>query len=389
MWMPSSLMARGAAKGEAASRVAKRPHVLLAAGYESGQPRDTSKGRADAPLPLDFFDERAVLAALGALLCSLSAAAWATRMSSPLPFRIAREILAGGLAAALGEAIFYPVEVAKVRLQAARSPKGGKRRGADATGRGTSLWGELLPLLRGGVLAWAATPGVVAGVVRALIYHGLRLGLFPSVKRALTSLIAVGGGAGGASVSLAAQMLVGATCGALGAALCNPFDLVKARMAAAPSEYPNSVAALAAIARREGGAASLWRGSPATTLRAAMGSGAQLATYDGAKQFIAAQALPRGMPVLLATCASAAAYTAAAAPADVVKTRLMLSRRDASTASASYAGPLDCLRRSVREEGPMVLFRGCGASFARLLPVLLLVFPLLESLRAAFGVGSF
>ena len=53
----------------------------------------------------------------------------------------------------------------------------------------------------------------------------------------------------------------------LGAALCNPFDLVKARMAALPTDYPNSLSALAVIAQREGGAASLWRGAPATTLR--------------------------------------------------------------------------------------------------------------------------
>ena len=40
-------------------------------------------------------------------------------------------------------------------------------------------------------------------------------------------------------------------------------------------------------------------------------------------------------------------------------------------------------------DGVGVLFRGWGASFARLLPVLLLVFPLLERLRVAFGVGVF
>ena len=141
--------------------------------------------------------------------------------------------------------------------------------------------------------------------------------------------------------------------------------------------------------------AALWRGAPATTLRAALGSGAQLVTYSSAKRMVAASPfLPSGygLPVLVATCASAAAYVTAAAPADLVKTRLMLSRESKPGADAEhvqYAGALDCLRRSVREEGVLVLFKGWGASFARLLPVLIIVFPLLERLRMAFGVGTF
>lgn len=324
----------------------------------------------DSDLPLASFSDRAILGALGALLASLAIAAMATR--SPPQYLVAREVLAGGLAAALGEAIFYPVEVAKVRLQATRK--------AEAP---LSLIGELAKQLRGGVHAWAAAPGVVAGVLRALIYHGLRLGLFSPIKRYVAVLAPSGG--------LPAQLLVGAGCGALGAALCNPFDLVKARMAAAPAAYPNSIAAIAAIAKREGGATKLWRGAPATTLRAALGSGAQLVTYGSSKRLVASLPLPKGygLSVLLATCASAAAYVTAAAPADVVRTRCMMVGSDGDEEENCYASALDCLTRSVREEGLFVLFRGWGASFARLLPVLLLVFPLLEKLRVAFGVGSF
>lgn len=347
--------------------------VATASGGSSGS-GDPSK----PDIALGFLDEKAVLLSITALLTSLSLACVATRSLTPLPWEVMREVLAGGLAAAIGETVFYPVEVAKVRLQAASRQK-------------TSLLAELWPMLTGGLGMWASAPGVVAGVARALIYHGLRLGLFPPIRRALHVLL------GGASVSLLAEMLVGAACGGLGAVLCNPLDLVKARMAAAPSDYPNSLAALGVIAKTEGGAASLWRGAPATTVRAALGSGAQLATYGTAKRWVASSPLipsGYGMPVLVATCLSAAAYVTAAAPADLIKTRLMLSRAGTGGASCGtdapvYAGPIDCLRRSVAEEGVLVLFRGWSASFARLLPVLLLVFPLLERIRMAFGVGVF
>ena len=63
--------------------------------------------------------------------------------------------------------------------------------------------------------------------------------------------------------------------------------------------------------------------------------------------------------------------------------------RGADAELVQYTGAIDCLRRSIRDEGPLVLFKGWGASFARLLPVLLIVFPLLERLRVAFGVGTF
>ena len=359
---------------------AMAPAGWIGSGLSRAKMMDTPLPKKQTPLALGNLDERALLGALGSTLLSLFLAASFTRANPSFP--IAREILAGGLAAAIGEAVFYPVEVAKVRLQAARrSPETVQ----------SSLYTELLPILRGGIVSWAATPGVVAGVLRALIYHGLRLGLFPPIRRALAALL------GGASVSLGAKMLIGATCGALGAALCNPFDLVKARMAASPDEYQNSLSALGTIAQQEGGTSSsaakrgwaaLWRGTPATSLRAALGSGAQLATYDASKRLIA-QFVPGGygLPVLLATCASAAAYVTAAAPADVVKTRLMVAGR--GEGAVKYDGPIDCLKRSVREEGLMVLYRGWGASFARLLPVLLLVFPLLERLRLAFGVGVF
>ena len=338
-----------------------------------------------------------------AMLAALSAAAVATRGGPSPPLGWCREVLAGGLAAAIGETIFFPIEVVKVRLQAAT--------GKDRSQR--SLVQEVRALFADfSFLAWASTPGVVAGIFRALIYHGLRLGLFPAVKRTLAALLAVGGAA---DVSLGAKMLIGACCGGIGAALCNPFDLVKARMAAAPQQHANSISAISAIARDEGGARALWRGYGATIARAALGSGAQLATYDQAKaqitKFLAGSAIPSSaapsVTILLSTVVSAGAYVTAAAPMDLVKTRLMLSRGTggkrakvkgqegtATQAAAAqqavvYNGPLDCVRKSVQAEGVGVLFRGWGASFARLLPVLLLVFPLLESIRAAFGVGGF
>ena len=362
------------------------------------------------------LSEAACLSVCWATLGTLAVAATATRSCVGPPLAVGRSILAGGIAAALGEAMFYPLEVAKMRLQ---------QTGMNRLG----LMGELRAILvaesgRSMLLTWASTPGVVAGVLRAVVYHGLRLGLFPPIQHALIALLA-GGGTGG--VSLGVKILIGAVCGAVAAALTTPLDLVKTRLAVRPDAYPNSIGALVGIARdgaraatRSGAtrgtsssagtsstvgtpfaaakwASALWpRGAMAATIvRAALGSGAQLASYDQAKRSLTAllSSCPGGsaMAITLATVVSAAAYVTASAPADLVKTRLMIHKPNNGSAAGAtlYAGPLDCLRRSIDDEGLAVLFRGWGASFTRLLPVLLLVMPILERLRALFGVGGF
>ena len=309
-----------------------------------------------------------VLAAAGLFACLTRGTAH--------PAGVWREVLAGGIAAAIGESFFFPIEKAKFRLQQQQNPR--------------SLAGELRALIDEARARGSGYPCSVAGIVRAAMYHGIRLGLFPPIRRALHAALSLAGGSA-ASVPLLAKMAIGAACGGFGAMLCNPLDLVKARMAVSPEAHPNSLAALAAIGKGRD-ARALWRGGAATVVRGAMGSGAQLAAYDTTKRAFATAfgvGSPRlaALAILAATVVSAAAHTTASAPADVVKTRLMLVG-DASS-EQRYAGPLDCLRRSVRDEGLGVLFRGWGASYARLLPSMLLVMPLLERFRVLFGVGAF
>ncbi|KAH8052425.1 thiosulfate transmembrane transporter [Aureococcus anophagefferens] len=228
------------------------------------------RGDGGRRLRRDALSEPQVLGVvLGVVIATLGALR-ATRFGDPPPWMPLREVLAGGVAAATTEIALYPVEVFKVRRQTGGAGK--------------------LPLL--------TTAGLAAGVLRGLCYHGLRLGLFPAVKNAL------GGD------SLVARIASGAACGALGAALCNPLDLVKTRLQRDPERYPNSFAALVAVFK--GGGAFV--GSPATVLRAAAGSAAQLATYDSVKGAALASELPAALAVPVAVCCSSVAYCTAAAP---------------------------------------------------------------------------
>ncbi|KAJ8613537.1 hypothetical protein CTAYLR_002155 [Chrysophaeum taylorii] len=287
----------------------------------------------------------------GALLGALSASVagvflWlvATRPETgPPPLFLVREIVAGGVAAAVAEITLYPIEVAKVKVQT----------------RAEIRFGELL---------WRR-PGVVAGTARALLYHGLRLGIFPAVKRAFPG-----------DDGIARKLIAGAACGALGSVICNPLDLAKTRLQRDADRYANSLDALATIPREEPGA--LWVGAPASVARAAAGSAGQLATYDLVKSAFGGGT--SSVAVLAATVASTLAYVTFAAPFDVAKSRLMVAKtkRDRQSLGA-------CLVRIVRTEGPLTLFSGWLPAVLRLLPTTLLVFPLLEKLRLVLGTGAF
>jgi hypothetical protein len=223
-------------------------------------------------VPLRRVSELHCLAGCLALTTCVVAALVATRGQPGPPCLLLREVLAGGLAAGLTEIAFYPTEHVKVRMQTVTAPEEAKL-GLVATAR--VIYREM-----GWSGLWCA--GVVAGFLRALVYQGLRLGLFPAVKRLLLERVP---GAGPLLQRVAAGMLTGM----LGAALCSPFDLVKVQLSAPATRgrFANSLDALATVALAEGPRA-LWRAGGATVLRAAVASGAQLATYDLTKAAIAA-----------------------------------------------------------------------------------------------------
>ena len=78
--------------------------------------------------------------------------------------------------------------------------------------------------------------------------------------------------------------------------------------------------------------------------------------------------------------------TVATSPVDVIKTRLMNDK--SSTKHALYKNSIDCLLKTVRNEGILALYRGFLPNYFRLGPHFIFSLPLYEQLRIAFGVGS-
>jgi hypothetical protein len=217
-------------------------------------------------------------------------------------------------------------------------------------------------------------------MMREASYSSIRMGLYEPVRK----LVAPGQPL--SEISLWQKIVAGFVSGGVGSALANPTDLVKIRFQARrpdqPAIYKHTFDAFAQILRTEG-IKGLYKGVGPTTLRAAVLTGAQLSSYDHTKVILKRlNILPDGPFIhFLASFVAGLVTTTATSPVDVIKTRVM------NATHGEYTGPVDCLLKLLRTEGPRALFRGWVPNYLRLGPHFIISLPLYEQLRALLGAG--
>jgi len=225
--------------------------------------------------------------------------------------------------------------------------------------------------------------GLSASVLRQMTYSLVRLGSYEGIK----SWIAKGKQANTGQLLLAAGL-----AGGLGGVAGNPADILLVRMTTDPLKPPEArhryVNVLSGLVRlvREEGVQGLTRGLVPNTTRAVLMNTSQLASYDFFKTYFLTHRLPMSNIQLedslaLHTVASSLAGTVATticSPADVIKSRMM-----SCTGSSTVIG---ILTKSLREEGPMFIFKGWTPAFIRLAPNTVLLFVFLEQLKKAWHV---
>jgi len=277
-------------------------------------------------------------------------------------------------------------------------------------------------------------PGLTASVLRDILNGGIRVGLYPY------ALAHFGGGRSDESKVAAACLT-----GAVGAAVANPFDIIKIRfqaeagrlgavgssetsvkagassgvdniimrggapnnMGAAPSKnllvrhpqfvyenglyvgshptYLSTSEAFGDLLKTRGAAL---RGVLPNVFRSAVVTTAQILTYDKAKTYFKREFNMENDIRLFASAGFASGFVASlvAAPVDLVKTRVMSDRRDMKLLGQPQAGFLyrssfNCLRVSAGRDGLLALYRGWLPSYLRLGPHFTLAWPLLEMVR--------
>ncbi|CAJ1341855.1 unnamed protein product [Effrenium voratum] len=224
--------------------------------------------------------------------------------------------------------------------------------------------------------------GLQPSMLRELSYSGLRMGLYEPVREHLVKLQ---GWEGTKTSPLVIKVIAGATTGAVGALLANPFDLLKVRMQGSDALSRVSVTAALRSIYQQAGLVGLWRGAGPTVQRAALLTASQVPSYDHAKHKLLDAGLLKEGYFCHFSCSMLAGVVAAGvtSPVDLAKSRIMTQPEN----GALYTSTLDCLVKTAKAEGLPALYRGFSMQWLRLGPHTTISLMCFEQLRHLAGMS--
>ncbi|XP_075251530.1 mitochondrial uncoupling protein 4-like [Convolutriloba macropyga] len=299
-------------------------------------------------------------------------------------------------AAAISETTTYPLDLIKTRLQVqklsviAKTADKMPKNKASLQPQYQGMVSICFQIVRkeGFFKLWSGLP---PAVYRHMIYSGFRIMTYERFRWFL-------GRNPDGSFPLWKSCISGMTAGALGQLLASPTDLVKVqmqtegirRLKGEPVRVKNSAHAFKVILS-EGGVFGLWRGWLPNCQRAALVNLGELATYDQVKSHLLNDFSMKDNAVTHSLSSAASGLVAAlvGTPADVIKTRIMNQPVDSNGRPLVYKGMLDCLFKTVGEEGVLALWKGFIPIWSRMAPWSLVFWVSYEKIRYFAGVPSF
>lgn len=267
-----------------------------------------------------------------------------------------REFVAGGFGGIAGIISGYPLDTLRIRLQQPNS--------------GSAF--SILRRVMAGEGPAALYRGMGAPLASVTFQNAMVFQTYAILSRAFDSSASASD-----PPSYKGVVLGGVGTGAIQSIMLSPVELVKIRLqlqnvshanlreAAASHKGPVSVAK--SILKTEG-IKGIYRGFVITVLRDAPAHGVYFWTYEYMREQFHPGCRKNGQEnlrtMLTAGGLAGVASWLCCYPLDVVKTRLQ-AQTPSSSSPLKYKGILDCFRRSVKEEGYCVLWRGLGTAVAR------------------------
>lgn len=280
----------------------------------------------------------------------------------------------GGLSGIGATCIVQPLDLVKNRMQL--SGVGGKQKEYK-----TSFHLIRAIIKNEGVLAMYS--GLSAGILRQATYTTTRLGTYTFLFEKFT-------GKDKTPPNFVVKMLMGMFSGICGAFIGTPAEIALVRMtsdgklpAAEKRNYKNVADALIRIGREEG-MLKLWRGAVPTMGRAMVVNGAQLASYSQAKEILLETGYFRDNILchFVSSMISGLITTIVSMPVDIAKTRIQNMK--VTDGKPEYTGTADVLKRVMKNEGFLALWKGFTPYYAKLGPHTVLTFIFLEQLNKAY-----
>ncbi|KAI5698362.1 hypothetical protein M8J75_005723 [Diaphorina citri] len=292
-------------------------------------------------------------------------------------------------AACVAEVITYPLDLTKTRLQiqgeaASQATNGDKKlphRGMVKTGLGIIREEGVSKLWR----------GVTPALYRHVVYSGCRIVTYEKIRASMSKNR-------DGTFPVWKSAISGVSSGALAQFLSSPADLVKVQIqmegkrqlqGKAPRVHSPWHAFQKILS--EGGIRGLWKGSIPNVQRAALVNLGDLTTYDTAKHLIISHTSLSDSHLTHVLSSGMAGLVAATmgTPADVVKTRIMNQPTDINGRGLLYKSSLDCLLRTVENEGFLALYKGFLPVWIRMAPWSLTFWLSFEQIRHSLGATGF
>ncbi|PIK43291.1 putative mitochondrial uncoupling protein 4 isoform X2 [Apostichopus japonicus] len=313
-----------------------------------------------------------------------------SRTKSPSTIFITKYCLSA-FAATAAETVTYPLDLTKTRLQIQGEVEAYKH-GSTRTQLPTrGMIGTAIGVVEEEGLSklWQ---GVTPAIYRHVVYTGCRMGSYEYIREDLLGRNSDG------TFPVWKAATAGMMAGALGQFFASPTDLVKVlmqtegrrRLEGKPPRVKTAIGAFSYIVRKRG-FRGLWRGWVPNVQRAALVNMGDLTTYDTAKQAILRNTTLSDNWVTHALASSCSGLVAASlsTPADVVKTRVMNQPIGKDGRGLLYKSSIDCLLKSVRQEGFFSLYKGFLPIWARMAPWSLTFWITYEEIRRFSGIDTF
>ncbi|XP_077286084.1 mitochondrial basic amino acids transporter-like [Arctopsyche grandis] len=252
---------------------------------------------------------------------------------------MALDFVAGCIGGCAGVVVGHPLDTIKVLMQVEK-----KHTGIVSCVRDVVAKDSLRGLYRG-----VTSPMAGVAFVNAVVF-----GVYGGVQRRCSE-----------PDSLSSHAIAGAAAGLLQSFICSPVELAKTRLqlGCSGTSSQGPLACLAEVARREGPSA-LFRGLGLTAMRDTPAFACYFLTYEALVRRSDGRS-PGTIRTLMAGGFAGTASWLISFPIDAVKSRI---QADGMTGPRMYSGAYDCLKKSIKAEGPQFLTRGLSAVLLRAFP---------------------
>lgn len=285
----------------------------------------------------------------------------------------------------------YPLDLAKTRLQIQGELANKKdERLVKTPYRGLFRTGVGIVKEEGFTKLWQ---GAHAALYRHLLYSGTRIVTYKMLKEKIFEQKP-----NEDYFPVWKSALCGVTAGAFAQYIASPTDLLKVqlqmegkrRILGLPPRVDGLYDAFKKIVSTAG-YKGLWKGSIPNVQRAALVNLGDLTTYDSAKRFILRNTTLQDNHFVhcLASCCAGFVAASMGTPADVIKTRVMNQPMDDTGKGLLYKSSIDCLQKTVKNEGLGALYKGFIPIWMRMAPWSLTFWLTYEEVLSTLGAEQF